>query len=111
VGTVSWSPDGSKILLVFTGSVDRAGGLFTIDPDGSGLTRLAGSDGVMDTERAGNVRTAAWSPDGSAIVATVSDGQRLTLVVMNAVGGHTTPLEGLPAGLAPRGDVLTWAPG
>ena len=53
LGGVSWSPDGSK--LAFT-TFDVGGqGIFTINPDGTGLTRLTTSDSDQNP---------AWSPNG-----------------------------------------------
>ena len=77
--SVEWSPDGSRI--AFTGfefdvEIDPDGsglyGLYTVRPDGTGLTRLNGSDAVVFP------RPIEWSPDGAllAFVAkkTVADG-------------------------------------
>ena len=52
---VSWSPDGSRILLI-------ADHTYLIRPDGSDLRRLNGLPSDYD-----GVRPAAWSPDGSRI--------------------------------------------
>jgi Tol biopolymer transport system component len=70
----SWSPDGSRIAFVTSGSANaggRSGGsngaVFTVRPDGSGLTRIALPDpsGGRGRTYAGDVR---WSPDGSRII-------------------------------------------
>jgi Tol biopolymer transport system component len=69
----SWSPDGSRIAFATTGHETPSGGggshgaLFTVRPDGSGLTRIPlpeAPDGQGRTY-AGDVD---WSPDGSKIV-------------------------------------------
>ncbi|MEO9174388.1 MAG: hypothetical protein ABI317_02655, partial [Gaiellales bacterium] len=53
----SWSPDGTRIAFV-RGTSDSPGRLYTVRPDGSGLTALAT-----------RIRASApsWSPDGSMI--------------------------------------------
>jgi Tol biopolymer transport system component len=56
-----WSPDGSKILF----GVERlqpTGGLWTIEPDGSGLTK------VYEDPAGGFAIAPTWSPDGHQIV-------------------------------------------
>ncbi|MDP9302861.1 MAG: hypothetical protein M3P43_18500, partial [Actinomycetota bacterium] len=70
-----WSPDGSRILF----SMNGHGGadLYTVHPDGSGLTQLTSSpDGVYD-------EFPSWSPDGSKIA--FLRGAR-SIYVMNADG-------------------------
>jgi Tol biopolymer transport system component len=54
----SWAPDGLK--LVFVGAASTGNGLLTVNPDGSGLARIAAFESVI-------YRT-SWSPDGSWIV-------------------------------------------
>jgi Tol biopolymer transport system component len=56
-----WSPDGSKILF----GVERlqlTGGLWTIKPDGSGLTK------VFEDPAGGFAEQPTWSPDGRQIM-------------------------------------------
>jgi TolB protein len=57
-GSPDWSPDGSRI--AFGRTVDGNADIYTIGPDGAGLTRLT-------TDPAGDI-TPAWSPEGSKIV-------------------------------------------
>jgi len=59
-GTVfmDWSPDGTKIVLA-------ASDLWTIRPDGSGLTKIASGSG--------NSQHPDWAPDGSQIVAPMAN--------------------------------------
>ena len=57
---VSWSPDGSEILFVYSGinGTSRYDGIYVVRPDGSGLRSL---------DFMGSSILAAWSPDGSRI--------------------------------------------
>ncbi|MGH2662737.1 MAG: hypothetical protein ACRDH8_07990 [Actinomycetota bacterium] len=54
----AWSPDGERIAFVSAESGDDE--IYTVAPDGTGLTRL--------TESPGRDADPAWSPDGSQIV-------------------------------------------
>ncbi|MEL6195754.1 MAG: hypothetical protein AAFQ77_01705 [Myxococcota bacterium] len=60
VSSVSWSPDGRRLLYLEGLSADREA--FTIAPDGTGKIRISGNLGS-----GAQVLTAAWSPDGSRI--------------------------------------------
>lgn len=53
----AWSPDGTRILFSGGCAVPLSGGLFTIRPDGGGLTAVTADAG-----------SGAWSPDGSQIL-------------------------------------------
>lgn len=54
-----WSPDGSRIAFIRF-EQDRPGGvLYTVEPDGSGLTRIGRGEDWADPD---------WSPDGKRIV-------------------------------------------
>jgi Tol biopolymer transport system component len=66
-GYPTWSPDGSKIAFAATDRADDGEGnnfyeLFTMNPDGTGLTRIT-NDEFFDLQP-------AWSPDGSTLVYT-----------------------------------------
>jgi TolB protein len=63
---VSWSPDGELLLIRGTPTGEDPLDLFTVHPDGSGLTRL--TDDVADE------RGATWSPDGTLIAFTRGGG-------------------------------------
>jgi Tol biopolymer transport system component len=56
-----WSPDGSKILFS-TERLQETGPLWTINPDGSGLTK------VFEDPDGGFAIYPVWSPDGSQIM-------------------------------------------
>jgi TolB protein len=63
-GMSAWSPDGTKI--VFSGDPYFAtAGLFVVNPDGSGLTRLLSAD--FDDPPGNWLGYPAWSPDGKSI--------------------------------------------
>ena len=63
-GMSAWSPDGTKIL--FSGDPWFATpGLFVVNPDGSGLTRLLDAD--FDDPPGNWLGYPAWSPDGKTI--------------------------------------------
>jgi Tol biopolymer transport system component len=103
-GAPRWSPDGSKILFstfCFGGSPDTCppdtpstgAHLFTIRPDGTGLTEL--------THGSTNTFFPTWSPDGSTILFSESprgfDGSP-DIYVMDANGSHARPfgIDGCP---------------
>jgi Tol biopolymer transport system component/DNA-binding winged helix-turn-helix (wHTH) protein len=79
--TLDWSPDGRWI--AFSASADGAGGLFLVDPDGSGLRRLTTAPPAAMADH-----QPAWSPDG----------QRLAFVRQDPADGtrdlHEVTLDG-----------------
>jgi Tol biopolymer transport system component len=77
-----WSPDNSKI--AFNTDSSSNDDIYTINSDGSGLTRL--------TVAAGNDRYADWSPDGSKITFLSARDGNNEIYVMNADGSAQTRL-------------------
>lgn len=94
--TLDWSPDGSRI--AFTSDRDGGTGIYVMNADGSGPTRLTDSP-------AGDFLP-TWSADGSKIAFISSrDGNR-EVYVINADGSGQTNLTKNPAyDVAP-----TWSP-
>jgi hypothetical protein len=76
-GHPAWSPDGSKI--AFRRNRFGNGGLYAMNPDGSGQTTIT---------PAGGSGRPVWSPDGSALaVAVVRDDDTTELTVIPSSGG------------------------
>jgi len=72
---LAWSPNGSKIAFTAKPSNGWPGSLYTINPDGSGLTNLRDAGGVVSVSPyAGGI---AWSPDSSKILFVSKTGQGL----------------------------------
>ena len=98
----TWSPDGSKILFHASDGSGLENALWTVNVDGTGLTKLTTSlpAGVSDP------RHAAWSPNGSRIAFTAArDGQH-KVWTMNADGSdarQVTTDDGFDVG-------ATWSP-
>jgi dipeptidyl aminopeptidase/acylaminoacyl peptidase len=72
----AWSPDGQKI--AFSSSTGGTSDIWTISPNGSGLTRL--------TSNALNSHQPAWAPDGSKIAYVSDRGGSNDIWIMNANG-------------------------
>ncbi len=99
--TADWSPDGQ--LIVFS-ALPVAGAaapdLFTIAPDGSGLTRI-----TTTADEGGSAEEPAWSVDGSTIYFKHTTADDVTgLAVVAKDGGAVAPAYGEtePAGRHPR---------
>jgi uncharacterized repeat protein (TIGR01451 family) len=108
----AWSPDGQKISFDRRACFNCAGGIWTMNADGSGQTQLAYSSSGYPYENPG------WSPDGTQIAFTWSehcnDGG---LLVMNADGSNlhhvvcvTHPYNG-PTTWSPDGTTIVWDAG
>src|SRR5439155_24717686 len=74
--SVSWSPDGKRIVFVDQASVEERthgfGRIYVVDPDGTGLRRVA--RGVDPS----------WSPDGRRLAFSDLEGR---IDIVDAVGG------------------------
>lgn len=102
-----WSPDRTRIAFVSPGDqrngYDRA--LYVINPDGSGLRRIAGDPAQW--------RAPVWSPDGTKIAFEVTratpehDGNRPTVMVADLASGTVRDVidPALPNASSP-----TWSP-
>jgi WD40-like Beta Propeller Repeat len=111
-GAAHWSPDGSHLLFIGSRSANGFSdiGLWTIDPDGTGLARVIPHGGGSDND-------ADWSPDGSRFVYTQFEVTNVntaptavnSLRVMNADGsGITTLLSSSEFGQPDLYDSLDW---
>ncbi|MCA1572546.1 MAG: hypothetical protein LC798_20040 [Chloroflexi bacterium] len=90
------SPDGTQIVFG-----DEAGILWTVHPDGSGLTKL------YEDPEGRLAATPTWSPDGGHIMfvldpagtdANIDAPPRNELYVMNADGNNPTPVKSVRTG-------------
>ena len=90
-GMSAWSPDGTKI--VFSGDPWFAtAGLFVVNPDGSGLTRLLSAD--FDEPLGNWLGYPTWSPDGKSIAfIRANDYMFWPVYVVNADGSSPRMLE------------------
>ena len=100
-GHPAWSPDGRKI--AYRRNRYGNGGLYTMNPDGSGHTQL--------TATGGGGRP-VWSPDGLALaVAVVSDDGSTELTAIPSSGGPGVVIASSPARNTPsRGNELACYP-
>jgi hypothetical protein len=89
-----WQPGGGRI--VFQSKQGSHWEIFTVNPDGSGLTALTHPETTLVDELPSNV-SPAWSPDGQAIVYLSNRDEnnnagRWRVWVMNADGSNQHPL-------------------
>ena len=85
-GSPEWAPDGSHV--AFHGQSATGTGVYAVDPDGTDLIRLAGTDGVSGPS------LPAYSPSGERLVFTAA-GLGAELVIATAGG---TPLDVIGSG-------------
>jgi TolB protein len=85
---IDWSPDGSRIVFSMPAfGPPLSSNVYTIRPNGSGLTQL-----THDTGGKINNGADSWSPDGQEIVFASNRAGAYQLFVMNADGSGVTQL-------------------
>src|SRR5215211_7529257 len=84
----SWAPDGRTI--AFESNREGEAAVYTIRPDGSGLTRLTPSGSLGEQPN--------WSPDGRHIVFASNRGGARQLYLMKPDGSDVVPLPGTSNG-------------
>ncbi len=105
----SWSPDGTRIVFSTYDSETKAGDIFVINSDGSGLKNLTeNSDGVSNGP--------SWSKDGNNIVFVHSPtiGGQQDIYQMNLNGGNIKRLTNTSNSkmgpiFTPNGDVIVYS--
>jgi hypothetical protein len=91
-GQLTWSPDGRRLAFVATpvGAPDGSTEVYTIDADGSNLTRVTDNDVDDDSP--------AWSPDGTRLAVRMAEADPATpgdsSVVVTGVAGRTPTVLG-----------------
>jgi TolB protein len=99
----AWSPDGSRIAFVREADPVPAAfaGIYTMNPDGSGVTRVSSSDGGSDFGP-------SWSPDGTQVVFAAIRNEDWGIWSVDADGSNEhTILGGTGAGYV---DNPVWSP-
>jgi Tol biopolymer transport system component len=100
---LAWSPDGSRIAFVREADPVPAAfaGIYTMNPDGSGVTRVSSSDGGSDFGP-------SWSPDGTQVVFAAIRNEDWGIWSVDADGSNEhTILGGTGAGYV---DNPVWSP-
>jgi Tol biopolymer transport system component len=88
ITSAAWSPDGAKIAYGVQSSgaqASDAAGLYLVNPDGSGQTRLTQVEPWV-------IPSAAWSPDASRLLFVARQGDGPALYAVNADGTGLTDL-------------------
>lgn len=90
-GNPDWSPNGSEIVFTTKEDLPPASGIWTIHPDGSGLTPL------VKTHVPENFHNPKWSPDGSKVIfaGRLDPSQGVNLWTVNADGSNLTKITGI----------------
>jgi len=109
-----WTPDGRRIAFTSWGREDglRAA-IFTMDPEGSNVTRLSKGVGKQGAPRllADTQRGGSWSPDGKRILFGSNDmnGNEEDIFIMDADGSNVQRLTTTP-GAGKFSRQPTWSP-
>jgi len=94
IRSLSWSPDGSKILI---NTYDiYPDGIYTINPDGTGLNKLSADESFN--------YIAAWSPDGNKIAYIADVDDYKGLFIMDKDGNNKQMVT------SPVGYSIAWSP-
>jgi Tol biopolymer transport system component len=95
----AWAPDGTRIVFA-RWSGPRSQSLYSVKPDGSGLTEL--------TDLGGQTGNPVWSPDGRKIAFDAWDESESRIYVMRSDGSELTLLNSGPSASGPG--VPAWSP-
>jgi Tol biopolymer transport system component len=102
---LDWSASLQRFVLVGYVNMESTWSIYTMNGDGSQLTRLTDAEGVWDSEP-------AWSPDGSRIAFTRNDPQTLhhELWIMNADGSgqRAIGMQGFQSKWSPDGSLFLY---
>ena len=105
-----WSPDGSKLAFTSKDTPSYSllnGSIHVIDPDGSHQVML-----TLPSERLGDARRPAWSPDGSKIAfySEFPDTHKKDLFIMNSDGSNVVKLTESSSDDSSWPDNPSWSP-
>jgi Tol biopolymer transport system component len=104
-GVAGAAPETQNGLIAFTASVNGTSQVFTINPDGTGLTQ------ITDVRGGAGEYGLAWSPDGSGLLFTAVDaGGRDATYKAGADGSHMTLLRAGCRGRCLGDDAPSYSP-
>lgn len=99
IGSISWSPDGSKI--AFSKAEEyNTDDIYIVNQNGSGLMQLTDNSDIAD-------RYPKWSPDGSLIAFQRKEKDSYDIYLMNSDGSNITNLTNTPSR---DEESLSWSP-
>ena len=98
ISSPAWSPDGSKLAVVYGGSSGRR--IYVMNADSTGLIGLTKNQGGWKP---------IWSPDGNKIAFNSSDGGTgISIMDADGTGRVRLPAEGLNPTLSPDGSKIAF---